>query len=260
MSATSRLGPTSDPEKTPSGRSCHEDCRGCSELPTRKRPISFPISPQSQDGAAHRKSSKACPTEPSREHANQAVAYPVADRIRLGAAAPVKPWQPQRLENGELVDESPEWWPRGKPKYRGVVKKRERRWRADVLLGSRGEQVPAGHYETEYEAALAVVAKSREMQDRLPWTIPDNVATLPNWIVLTYTCPSCATVMQTDPLEGMRACSLHTRECRKVQGRGNLDRNYDGDDDSHRAVESSGSSAFAEAPRGRRGSQPNVRR
>ena len=145
------------------------------------------------------------------------VAHRLQDRIRLGAAPPVDPWEPQRLENGELVDIPPPWWPAGKPKYRGVIKE-AKKWRAIVLAGSGsgGEQVSAGSFETEYEAARAVIAKSRAMQDRLPWTIPDNVATLPNWIVLTYTCPICGTVMQTDPLEGIRACSLHTRECRKA--------------------------------------------
>jgi hypothetical protein len=154
----------------------------------------------------------------------QVIVHRVQDRITLGAAPPVEPWEPQRLENGELVDIPPPWWPAGKPKYRGVVKesekKSDRKWRAIVMLGSGsgGAQVPAarGRFKTEYEAALAVVAKSREMQAQLPWTIPDNVATLPNWIVLTYTCPICGQVMQTDPLEGIRACSLHTRECREA--------------------------------------------
>ena len=123
-----------------------------------------------------------------------------------------------QIINGEEVDVPPPGWKMtAGSKYRGVSrdKKNPKSYRAYVIVHKRG-MVSAGTFSTEYAAAKAVAALSRELQHELPYTIPDGLVTIPKWVMLTYECPHCKQLMHSDPNDGFcPRYAAHVRECRK---------------------------------------------
>ena len=111
----------------------------------------------------------------------------------------------------------PGWKMTAGSKYRGVSrdKKNPKSYRAYVIVPKRG-MVSAGTFSTEYAAAKAVAALSRELQHELPYKIPDGLVTIPKWVMLTYECPHCKQLMHSDPNDGFcPRYAAHVRECRK---------------------------------------------
>jgi hypothetical protein len=120
-----------------------------------------------------------------------------------------------QIIDGEEVDVPPPGWtPSAGSKYRGVSQQKNE-YRAYVTVPSRG-MISAGTHATEYAAAKAVAVLSRELQHELPYTIPEGLVTIPKWVVLTYECPHCKTLMHSDPSDGFcPRFAAHVRECRK---------------------------------------------
>ena len=123
-----------------------------------------------------------------------------------------------QIIDGEEVDIPPPGWKMtAGSKYRGVSrdKKNPKSYRAYVIVPKRG-MVSAGTFSTEYAAAKAVAALSRELQHELPYKIPDGLVTIPKWVILTYECPHCKQLMHSDPSDGFcPRFAAHVRECRK---------------------------------------------
>ena len=140
-------------------------------------------------------------------------------------AATASPKVVTKIIDGEEVDIPPPGWEtsQGSSKYRGVSQGGSK-YRAYVDVPLRG-RVLAGTHATEYAAAKAVAALSRERQHELPYKIPDGLVTIPKWVMLTYECPHCKQLMHSDPIVGYcPPYSAHVRECRKG-GRGSVNIN-----------------------------------
>ncbi len=153
----------------------------------------------------------------------------------------------KQIIDGEEVDVPPPGWkPSAGSKYRGVSQQKNE-YRAYVTVPSRG-MISAGTHATEYAAAKAVAVLSRKLQHELPYTIPDGLVTIPKWVLLTYECPHCKTLMHSDPSDGFcPRYAAHVRECRKG-GRFHLE--YSGKNTSTSAGQDGpgGSTNVREAP------------